>query len=84
MNEELKEIIAKLFKLKIEDVPDVLSNETIKEWDSLNHLRLILSIERKYNTKFPSNEIPHLNSVLTISKRLQELINSKGESQIKE
>ncbi len=50
------------------DLDDVaLSDETtaadIEEWDSLSHIRLVVSIERHYRIKFSNAEIEALKSV---------------------
>jgi len=46
---------------------DIISIETkqedIIEWDSLSHLRLIMSIEEEFSVKFSMIEIPKLKSI---------------------
>lgn len=37
--------------------------ESIEEWDSLSHIRLIVSIEREYSIKFSNAEIEGFKSV---------------------
>ena len=53
---------------------EVLDNDTIElreettaddieEWDSLNHVRLIIAVEKHFNIKFTSSEIRSFNNV---------------------
>lgn len=68
MTEE--EIVKKLCKLA-SDILDILpetiklnsKQEDIPEWDSLAHLRLIMSIEETFLVKFSMLEIPKYKSV---------------------
>lgn len=50
-----------LFKEVLENEDITLSNETtahdIDEWDSINHIYLVVEIEKHFNIKFASAEI---------------------------
>jgi acyl carrier protein len=46
----------------------------IEEWDSLNHIYLIVEIEKKYKIKFTTNQIQGWQSVGDIVKDLNEVI----------
>lgn len=45
--------------------------ETVPEWDSLNHLNLILAIESEFGIQFETSEIPELTTVGAIQARLR-------------
>ncbi|MDH5451952.1 MAG: acyl carrier protein [Paracoccaceae bacterium] len=57
-----------------EDVMDVdpseLSEDStgddVEEWDSLSHVRLVVAIERKFDTRFSNSEIEAIKSVRDI------------------
>jgi acyl carrier protein len=40
-----------------------LTAADVAEWDSLSHVRLILSVEREFQTRFPVTEIANLPNV---------------------
>ncbi|MBV9081559.1 MAG: acyl carrier protein [Acidobacteriaceae bacterium] len=42
--------------------PD-LTAEDVDEWDSLSHIRLVLTVERAFNVKFSASEIGKLKNV---------------------
>lgn len=37
--------------------------ESIPQWDSVMHLRLVMEIEEKYGVSFPLEEIPNLKTL---------------------
>ena len=43
-----------------------------KNWDSLQHMELILSIEKKYNVKFSGEEISKLRTSKIIFEKLKK------------
>ena len=53
----VKKIISEIVDIPINDIPDNASPNIINEWDSMNHLKIILSIEEEYNIKLTKDEI---------------------------
>ena len=39
------------------------SAEDIEEWDSLNHISLVISTEKKFNVKFALGELQELQNI---------------------
>ena len=67
---DLFKIFAKVFGLMDNSINMSTSQENIENWDSLNHILLIVEIEKKFDMKFKVGEISELNSVKKIFKRV--------------
>jgi len=50
--------------------PD-LTAEDISEWDSLNHIRLMLAVQKTFGAKFAAAEISNLKNVADLVKLIQ-------------
>ncbi|MDE8652207.1 acyl carrier protein [Novosphingobium album (ex Liu et al. 2023)] len=57
------EIMCDVFDLEELKYDDALSADDIEEWDSLSHIRFIVSIEKRFGLVFSSAEIEHLQNV---------------------
>lgn len=44
-------------------VTPVMTAADVEEWDSLNHIRLVLSIEKSFGLRFSAAEVGHLKNV---------------------
>ena len=66
MNNYLEEI-QNIFRDVLENDEIIVTNKTcaddIEEWDSLNHIYLIVEIESHFNLKFTSSEIQEWKDV---------------------
>ena len=60
---ELNEIFADVLDLDEVALNEGTTAEEIEEWDSLSHIRLVVSIEQHYGIKFSTAEIEALKSV---------------------
>jgi acyl carrier protein len=58
----LTEIFEDVFDDEIKVTPE-LSAKDVDGWDSLTHIRLILTIEKKFKIKFSTSEIGKLENV---------------------
>ena len=67
---DLFKIIAKVFGLMDNSINMSTSQENLENWDSLNHILLIVEIEKKFDIKFKVGEIGELNSVEKIFERI--------------
>lgn len=63
MEEKVKEIFEKIFKMSIDDSFDKFS---IDEWDSFAHLDLIVALEQEFNVSFTPSEIGSISSYLDV------------------
>lgn len=74
----IEEIIAKIAAVMTDvfDVDDVevtpaTSADDIDEWDSLSHIRFIITLERLFKTKFLNEEIADLKNVGDLARVIQ-------------
>ena len=68
----VNEICSDIFNVENLDI-DLNTNSTdIDQWDSLNHLNLMSSIEEEFNIKFEFEEIGSLKNIGDIVKIVSE------------
>ncbi len=75
ITERFKSVICKELRLKTDDVvmeDDTKANQ-VPGWDSLNHINVILALEKDYGVRFKSIEVLKCKNI----GDLQNLVNSK-------
>ena len=72
MEEKLKNILHKIFKIPVSDIDFDFNYEDIEEWDSLRHVVLVLQLEKSFGIKFAKNEIIELISFENILRIVSE------------
>ena len=70
MAKKLYDIISKVFSVKISEINDESSPETIESWDSFNGLILVDELESNFNIKFTVSEIIDVKNVKDIKRHL--------------
>ena len=72
MENEIKTIMENILKVKV----DINSNrQNIDEWDSFNHLDILVSIEKKYDVSFSPEEMAEINSYEDLCRIVKSKIN---------
>lgn len=66
----LNQVVAKLLQIPVADISDDISPRTIRAWDSLKHIELIMTIEREFGVRFEASEVPALTSLGSIRRVL--------------
>ena len=66
-HEEILEIVRRIFRDVFDDddleVNDSTNSSDIEDWDSLEHIALVVSMEKKFNLKFDLKEVNKLANV---------------------
>ena len=70
---DLRNLIAEFFNKKTAEIDENTSMNNIEEWDSLEHIKLILEIEGKYKVRFPLEAVPLMTSAVLIQQELNKL-----------
>ena len=71
MNVNLHELVASTLNLPLSEVTDQLTMAEVENWDSLQHMNLIASLEQVYGAEFTFEEIVSMQSVAEIKRVLQ-------------
>lgn len=66
----LQAIFQAIFGPEVPQLSEQDSPATIKGWDSLNHVHLVLALEAEFGVQFDADEIANLVSVGAIQRRL--------------
>lgn len=59
---ELKTVFADVFDEEVE-LRDDTSSDNVDDWDSLSHIRLILTVEETFGVRFGTSEVDRLKNV---------------------
>ncbi len=69
---KLKEVLADVFGLELCAINETTSVDTVKQWDSLKHLNLVLAIEEKFNVTLSEEQTVQILSYPLIKLVLEE------------
>lgn len=73
ITQKLRDVIKKELELNEFDFKDETTAAEVPGWDSLNHINIVLAIEKEYNIRFKGMEILKVANL----GELQKLIDSK-------
>jgi len=66
----LGDVFGSVFEEPVTLSPE-LSAEDVEEWDSLTHLRLMLTVEKVFKVKFSAAEVGRLKNVGELAQLIQ-------------
>jgi acyl carrier protein len=70
--DRVRVIFSDVFQIPLDKVGPESSPDTIPNWDSLQHLNLVLGLEQEFNVQFSPEEIEQLLSVELVAALLDE------------
>lgn len=70
MREKIKNVMAVVFEIPITDIPDSASTSSLENWDSLNHMNLVVALEEEFQIRFSDEEIVEIISLDAVEKAL--------------
>jgi len=65
MSKSVESLVSEVFELQNSKLTDEMSPDTVEQWDSMNHLKLVTAIENEYDIRLSMSEI---QSMLTIGE----------------
>ena len=79
--EEVKEKVQNIFKevfdedLMVEEVPTA---DVVEDWDSFEHINLVVAMEKEFGVKFPMKKVVVLNNVGEMIDLILETMQEMG------
>lgn len=62
MNEQIKTIMAKAFRVPEDSITDSSSQDNIENWDSIHHIQMIVLLEREFDITIPDEKVGNMIS----------------------
>tara|TARA_X000000368_G_C23021234_1_gene708100 strand:+ start:583 stop:825 length:243 start_codon:yes stop_codon:yes gene_type:complete len=72
LDKKIKDIMANIFKTSRKNISNKSSKDTIKNWDSLKHLQLVIALEEEFGIKFTDKQTTEMLNFELIKKIIQE------------
>jgi acyl carrier protein len=63
IRERLTGIFREVFDDDSIEIFDAMTAKDIEEWDSLNHINMIVAVERRFKVKFTTKEVSNVANV---------------------
>ena len=76
--EEVREIMAGTFGMDESELTEDVSQETCRQWSSLDHLTLLLALEERFGTSFTMDEMQEMKSL----PRIVSVLKGYGVGQV--
>ena len=72
IKEQIKKIMTEVFEIESSLVNDKISQKNTDQWDSLNHLNLIVEIEEEFDISFTPEQIGSMTSLKIIMEEIKK------------
>jgi acyl carrier protein len=74
--EEIRVMASDLFGVPVEQITAASSPQTIENWDSIQHLNLVLAVEEKFSVQLSPEEIEEMKSVGETARLVESKLQS--------
>jgi len=64
--------MSKAFEVPVEEISDQSNMDNLEKWDSLNHVRLIVALEREFDIEIPDEEVGNMVSFKLIESVIKK------------
>ena len=71
ISDRIQRIAADVFNLPVHRVTPQTSPENVENWDSFQHLNLVLALEQELGVEFPPEEIEQMKDIAAIVRIVQ-------------
>lgn len=69
--DQVEQIAADIFDVPVEEVTPESSPDSIEQWDSLQHLNLVLALEQCFALTFAPEEMEQMLNIESVAKLVQ-------------
>jgi acyl carrier protein len=69
----VREIVADILRVPLNDLGLSSSSTTVARWDSLNHMKLILALEEEFGISFSEEQIAGTTSLPALLGEVQKM-----------
>ena len=69
---KLEKVLQDFFKNKELKIKNNTKIKDIKKWDSLNHIKIIVMLEKKFNIKFSGDQVYNVKNINDILKNIKK------------
>ena len=76
IEERIKTIMAEILEISVEQIEDESAIGDFATWDSLNHLRIIASIEKEFGIQFTPDVLMDIEDFSDIVKATGDRVNN--------
>jgi len=77
LEQQVRTVVAAIMRLTPDDVGADASAQTVRGWDSLNHLKLVLALEEEFGVTFTEEQIVQMLSVSKITSVVGQLLSAR-------
>ena len=74
IKDKLFDLMADVFQVKTGEITESAAPGTIKEWDSLKHMLLLMALEEEFEFRFTDDEMANCINVASILEILDEKV----------
>ena len=71
--EQVRNIASDIFGIPVDQVTAESSPQTIENWDSMQHLNLVLVVEEKFGVQFEPEDIEAMKNVGAVAALVEKL-----------
>jgi acyl carrier protein len=76
--DQIRTIASDLFGVPAENITAVSSPETLENWDSIQHLNLVLAVEERFGLQLSPEEIEQLKTVGDAAKLVESKLQARS------
>jgi acyl carrier protein len=71
--EQVRNVASDIFGIPADQITTESSPETIENWDSMQHLNLVLAVEEKFGVQLDPEDIEQMKNIGAVAKLVEKL-----------